>query len=29
MFAVGRYISKDTWFAAGGKGFQPRVHYFM
>ena len=29
MFAAGRYISKDTWFAAGGKGFQPRVHYFV
>ena len=29
MFAAGRYLSKDTWFAAGGKGFQPRVHYFV
>ncbi len=25
---ISRYISEDTWFDAGGKGFQPQVHYF-
>src|SRR6266516_6360712 len=29
VFVDGRYISKDTWFDAGGKPFQPQVHYFV
>jgi choline dehydrogenase-like flavoprotein len=29
VFVDGRYISKDTWFGAGGKPFQPQVHYFV
>ena len=29
MFVDDRYISKDTWFAVGVKGFQPQVHYFV
>jgi choline dehydrogenase-like flavoprotein len=29
VFVDGKYISKDTWFDAGGKPFQPQVHYFV
>jgi choline dehydrogenase-like flavoprotein len=29
VFVDGRYISKDTWFDAAGKPFQPQVHYFV
>jgi choline dehydrogenase-like flavoprotein len=29
VFVDGRYISKDTWFAADGTAFQPQVHYFV
>jgi choline dehydrogenase-like flavoprotein len=29
VFVDGRYISKDTWFDAGGNPFQPQVHYFV
>jgi choline dehydrogenase-like flavoprotein len=29
VFVDGRYISKDTWFDADGKPFQPQVHYFV
>jgi choline dehydrogenase-like flavoprotein len=29
VFVDGRYISKDTWFGADGKPFQPQVHYFV
>src|SRR5215831_16386372 len=29
VFVTGRYISKDTWFDAGGKPFQPQIHYFV
>ncbi|MGP8001258.1 MAG: GMC oxidoreductase [Streptosporangiaceae bacterium] len=29
VFVDGRYISKDTWFDADGKAFQPQVHYFV
>ena len=27
MFIHGKYISKDTWYDADGKPFQPQVHY--
>jgi choline dehydrogenase-like flavoprotein len=27
VFVNGKYISKDTWFDAKGKPFQPQVHY--
>jgi choline dehydrogenase-like flavoprotein len=27
VFVKGRYISPDTWYDAGGKPFQPQVHY--
>ena len=27
MFIDGKYISKDTWYDADGKPFQPQVHY--
>ncbi|HET7296144.1 MAG TPA: GMC family oxidoreductase [Gemmatimonadales bacterium] len=29
VFVDGRYISKDSWLDAGGKPFQPQVHYFV
>jgi len=29
VFVDGRYISKDTWYDADGKPFQPQVHYFV
>ena len=29
VFVGGKYISKDTWFDAAGKPFQPQVHYFV
>jgi choline dehydrogenase-like flavoprotein len=29
VFVNGRYISKDTWYDAEGKPFQPQVHYFV
>jgi choline dehydrogenase-like flavoprotein len=29
VFIDGRYISKDTWYDADGKPFQPQVHYFV
>jgi choline dehydrogenase-like flavoprotein len=29
VFVGGRYISKDTWYDAAGKPFQPQVHYFV
>ena len=27
VFIQGKYISKDTWYDAAGKPFQPQVHY--
>src|SRR6185312_13643966 len=27
VFIDGKYISKDTWYDADGKAFQPQVHY--
>jgi choline dehydrogenase-like flavoprotein len=27
VFIKGKYISKDTWYDANGKPFQPQVHY--
>jgi choline dehydrogenase-like flavoprotein len=29
VFEDGKYISKDTWYDAAGKPFQPQVHYFV
>jgi choline dehydrogenase-like flavoprotein len=29
VFVDGRYISKETWYDADGKAFQPQVHYFV
>ena len=29
MFIDGKYISKDTWYDADGKPFQPQVHYYV
>jgi choline dehydrogenase-like flavoprotein len=29
VFVDGRYISKDTWYDADGRAFQPGVHYFV
>jgi choline dehydrogenase-like flavoprotein len=29
VFIDGRYMSKDTWYDADGKPFQPQVHYFV
>ncbi len=29
VFVDGRYISKDTWYDADGRPFQPQVHYFV
>src|SRR3990172_1881368 len=29
VFVKGRYVSKDTWYDAKGKPFQPGTHYFV
>ena len=29
VFVKNRYVSKDTWYDARGKPFQPQVHYFV
>jgi choline dehydrogenase-like flavoprotein len=29
VFVDGRYISRDTWYDADGRPFQPQVHYFV
>ncbi|HXC46003.1 MAG TPA: GMC family oxidoreductase [Solirubrobacteraceae bacterium] len=29
VFVENRYISKDTWYDADGKAFQPQVHYYV
>ena len=29
VFVDGRYVSEDTWYDAGGKPFQPQIHYFV
>jgi choline dehydrogenase-like flavoprotein len=29
VFVDGRYISRDTWYDAEGRPFQPQVHYFV
>ena len=29
VFVDGKYISKDTWYDADGKPFQPQVHYYV
>jgi choline dehydrogenase-like flavoprotein len=29
VFVENRYISKDTWYDASGKPFQPQVHYYV
>jgi len=29
VFIEGRYVSKDTWYDADGKPFQPQIHYFV
>jgi choline dehydrogenase-like flavoprotein len=29
VFVNGRYMSKDTWYDADGKAFQPQVHYYV
>ncbi|MGD0556704.1 MAG: GMC family oxidoreductase [Streptosporangiaceae bacterium] len=29
VFIDGRYISKDTWYDAEDRSFQPQVHYFV
>ena len=29
VFVDNRYVSADTWYDAGGKPFQPQVHYFV
>ena len=29
VFVDNRYVSPDTWYDAGGKPFQPGVHYFV
>jgi choline dehydrogenase-like flavoprotein len=29
VFVKGRYVSRDTWYDATGKPFQPQVHYFV
>ncbi len=29
VFVDNRYISPDTWYDAGGKPFQPQVHYYV
>ena len=29
VFVDGKYISRDQWFDADGKAFQPQVHYYV
>ena len=29
VFVENRYVSDDTWYDAGGKPFQPQIHYFV
>lgn len=29
VFVEGRYVSRDTWYDADGKPFQPQAHYFV
>jgi choline dehydrogenase-like flavoprotein len=29
VFVDNKYVSPDTWYADGGKPFQPQVHYFV
>ena len=29
VFVDNRYISDDTWYDAGGKPFQPQIHYYV
>jgi choline dehydrogenase-like flavoprotein len=29
VFVDNRYVSEDTWYDAGGKAFQPQIHYFV
>ncbi len=29
VFVENRYVSPDTWYDAGGKPFQPGIHYFV
>src|SRR5262245_63988542 len=29
VFISNRYVSPDTWYDAGGKPFQPQIHYFV
>jgi choline dehydrogenase-like flavoprotein len=29
VFVKNRYISRDTWYDAAGRPFQPQVHYFV
>ncbi|HXV34134.1 MAG TPA: GMC family oxidoreductase [Gaiellaceae bacterium] len=29
VFVENRYVSPETWYDAGGKPFQPQVHYFV
>ena len=29
VFVDNRYISRDTWYDANGRAFQPQVHYFV
>jgi choline dehydrogenase-like flavoprotein len=29
VFVDNRYVSKDTWYDADGKTFQPQIHYFV
>ncbi len=29
VFVAGKYITKDTWYDADGRPFQPQVHYFV
>ena len=29
VFVDNRYVSPDTWYDAGGKAFQPQIHYFV
>ena len=29
VFSDNRYVSKETWFRADGKAFQPQIHYYV
>jgi len=29
VFVNNRYVSKDTWYDADGKAFQPQIHYYV